>query len=286
MAETVAEQVQGDQGVDPGRLDPAPAAILLLTGDDPVGAAAQCGAAHRPHRPGPLATALEHVQDAVQPAESEFPAGPVRGLSRLAGPVARLILAGCPDLVQAEGEGPDRPERAHHGQRHDRLPRPAGPVVHIKREPGGQVHHFGRHDRQVVPRPLAEEGEPDPGEHPRGGDAAARADPLGCPGHVGCAGQMPRQPQGNVGLDGGGQVTGSAEIVGPGSVGPLLGGDPPAGGGGLLLRPDAEELTQEQVLSVHRDVGFQLPLPPALVMLEAEQVVTGAGQRGLRAGER
>src|ERR1039458_7439388 len=217
MVEPIAEQVEADQGVDPGRLDPAPAAVLLLPGDDPVSAAAQGGTAHRPYRPGPLAVTLEHLQDPVQPAEGELPTGPVRGLRRLAGPVTWLILARLPDLVQAEGEGPDRAERAHHGQRPDRLP---------------------------------------------------------------------RQPQGDVGLDGRRQVTGAAEEVGPGSVGPLLGGDPPAGRSGLLLRADAEELTEQQVLSVHRDVGFQLPLPPALLILEAEQVVASAGQRGLRAGER
>src|ERR1039458_1305910 len=97
MVEPVAEQVQGDQRVHPGRLDPAPAAVLLLPGDDPVGAAAQRGAPQRPSRPGPLAVPFEHVQNPVQPAEGELPTGPVRGLSRLAGPATWAILARRPD---------------------------------------------------------------------------------------------------------------------------------------------------------------------------------------------
>ena len=184
MVDPVTQQVQRDQRVHPGRLDPAPAAVLLLPGDDPVGAAAQRRPAHRPHRPGPLAEPLEHVQAPVEAAEHQLPAGPVRGLSRLAGRVPWFALGRNPDLVQAEGEGPDRPERTHHGQRHDRLPRPAGPVVNIKREPGRQVDHFGWHHRQVVPGPLAEQGQPDPGEHPGGRDAAAGPDPFRRAGHV------------------------------------------------------------------------------------------------------
>jgi hypothetical protein len=97
---------------------------------------------------------------------------------------------------------------------------------------------------------------------------------------------MPGEPQRDVGLDRRGQVTRPAEEIGPGSVAALLGCDPPARGGRLLVRADAKELAQQQVLGVHRDVGLQLPLPPALLMLEAEQVVAGTGQCGLRAGER
>jgi hypothetical protein len=97
---------------------------------------------------------------------------------------------------------------------------------------------------------------------------------------------MPGEPQRDVGLDRRGQVTRPAEEIGPGSVGTLPGCDPAARGRRLLVGADAEELPQQQVLSVHRDVGLQLPLPPALLMLEAEQVVAGAGQGGLRAGER
>ena len=55
---------------------------------------------------------------------------------------------------------------------------------------------------------------------------------------------------------------------------------------GLLRGPDAEELAEQQVLGVHGDVGLQLALPPALAVLEAEQVAGRAVQRRRRRGGR
>src|SRR5438552_1078442 len=66
MVEVVAEQVHRHQRVHPGRLDAAPAAVLLLPGDDPLGAAAQRSAPHRLHR----AVAMKGL---VQGVEEEGP---------------------------------------------------------------------------------------------------------------------------------------------------------------------------------------------------------------------
>jgi hypothetical protein len=95
---------------------------------------------------------------------------------------------------------------------------------------------------------------------------------------------VPSEPQRDVGLDRGGQVTGPAVEVGPGAVLALLGRDPPRRRLGLLAGADPEEFAQQQVLGVHGDVGLEFALPPALIVLEAEQVVAGAGKRLRRGG--
>src|SRR5256884_1389697 len=53
----------------------------------------------------------------------------------------------------------------------------------------------------------------------------------------------------------------------------------------LLIGADAEELAQQQVLGVHRDVGLELSLPPALGVLQTQQVVGGGLQADGRGGE-
>src|SRR6266576_3814318 len=79
------------------------------------------------------------------------------------------------------------------------------------------------------------------------------------------------------------RVAGPAVEVGPGAVLALLGRDPARRRLGLLTGADLQEFPQQHVLGVHGDVGLALALPPALPVLEAEQVVAGAGQ-GLRRG--
>ena len=187
-------------------------------------------------------------------------------------------------LGQPERKRADGLDRPHDGQRHDRLPGPAGPVGDVQREPAGQVDQLGRHDRQVVPGPLAEQGQPDPGEHPGGGDAAAVADPARGLGHVVGVGRVAGQPQGHVGLDRGGQLGLAVVGVGPGAVGALLRPDPAGGGVGQLGGADAQELAQQQVLGLDRDVGLQLALPPALLVLQVEQVTCGPAQGRSRGG--
>src|SRR4029453_17615895 len=46
----------------------------------------------------------------------------------------------------------------------------------------------------------------------------------------------------------------------------------------LIWPQDAEEPAQEQVLGVHGHVRLELALPPALLVLEAAQMVDGGGE--------
>jgi hypothetical protein len=276
MVEAVAEQVQRDQRVDPGRLDAAPAAVPLLPRDDPLSAPAHGGRPDRAGRGQAAEVPVVAVQDPVQPAEHGRPAVP----ARRAGP-RRLTRRRHLKLVKVNRPGPDRAQRADDGQRHDGLAGPARPVVHVEREPGRKVDHLRRHDRQLVPRPLAEQGQPDAGEHPGGRDPAGGPDPARGAGHVVGAGVVAGQPQRDVGLDGGGQVGVAAAEVGPRPVLALAGPDPAGGGRGLARRPHAEELAQQEILGVHGDVGLQFALPPALLVLQPEQVVHRLVQRPL-----
>src|SRR5580693_7381488 len=63
MLDLVAEQVQRHQRVHPGRLDAAPAAVPLLPGDDPLGAAPQRGPADGLDRACRAVTMQRLVQD-------------------------------------------------------------------------------------------------------------------------------------------------------------------------------------------------------------------------------
>ena len=275
VVEVVAEQVQRHQRVHPGRLDAAPAAVLLLPGDHPLGAAAQRGPAHRLHRPVVVKGLVQGVEEA----------GPrVRGAGRAAyGPRVEVAeRAGSPamgaaglELVDGDSDGPRGTERLDHGQRDDRLPRPAAPVVDVEREPGRQVDQLGRDDRQVVPRPQAGQGQPDPGEHAGRLDAALLGDPVPGQLHVRRVRLVAGQPQSQVGLHRGGQVGGAAVEVGPGTVVSLLGPDPAARGRDHGVVVQAEELAQQQVLGVHGHVGLELALPPPVGVLQAEQMVAG-----------
>ena len=109
-----------------------------------------------------------------------------------------------------------------------------------------------------------------------------RADELGRRAHVLGLGRVAGQPQRPVGLDRRRQVAGAAVEVRPGAVGALLGADPGGRALGLVGAADAEELAQEHVLGVHRDVRLQLPPPPAPLVLEREQMLARALQRHLR----
>ena len=290
VVELVAEQVQRHQRVHPGRLDAAPAAVLLLPGDDPLGAAAQRGPPNRLYRSvkerraaaeGPVET----VQGRVEAVEE---AGPrVRGAGRAAyGPRVEVaaraggaaVRAAGLQLVDGDADGPGGAERLDHGERDDGLPGPAAPVVDVEREPGRQVDQLGRDDRQVVPRPQAGQGQPDPGEHAARLDAALLDDPVAGQLHVRRVRLVAGQPQRQVRLHRGGQVGRAAVEVGPGAVVPLLGPDPAARRRDHGIVVQAEELAQQQVLGVHGHVGLEFALPPPLGVLQAEQVVPGSLQ--------
>ena len=261
VVEVVAEQVQRHQGVHPGRLDAAPAAVTLLPGDDPLRAAAQGRAPYRLYRP-------VKVQGLIEGGEGLRPG--VRGR-------AARGHAGF-QLVDGERQGAGRAERLDHGQGHDGLPRPAAPVVDVEREPGRQVDQLGRDDRQVVPRPQAGKRQPDPGEHAGRLDPALVTDPGAGLFHVRRVRLVAGQPQRQVSLDGGGQVARPAVEVGPGAVVPLLGPDPARCRRDHGLVVQAEELAQQQVLGVHGHVGLELALPPSVGVLQPERVITSPFQ--------
>ncbi len=274
VAEVVAEQVQGDHRVDGRRLDAAPAAVVLLPLDDPPARGGHGGPAQGAG--GDLAV---RVQGAVQPLEGAVPArqGGEAGAGRRIGRVGV-------QLVQGERGGAHRALGGDDGERNDGLPGPAAEVVDVQRGPRRQEDQLGRQLGEPVPGPPAEEGEPDPGEDPGLGDAALGADPVGGAGHVRGVGAVPGEPQRDVRLDGGGEVGRAAVEGGPGAVLALFAADEEGGGAGGGLVTDAEELAEQQVLGVHRDVGVEVPLPPALGALEAQEVVGGAGPGPLRGG--
>ena len=234
VVEAVAEQVQRDQRVDPRRLDAAPAAVLLLPRDDPLGAPAHRGRAGRPRAGASRACRSYRVQHPVEPRERRWPAEPA-----IRSPGVRLAAsadAGARSSSRPNGSG--RTGRSEPTMVSGTIVwrGPARPVVDVQREPGGQVDQLGRHDRQVVPGPLAEQRQPDAGEHPGRLDAAAVADPGRRRRHVRGVGRVAGQPQRHVRLDRGGQVAVAAAEVRPGAVGALAGPDPPGRRRGLLRR--------------------------------------------------
>ena len=178
VIERVAHRAQSEDGVDPGRLDTAPAAVGFLTVEQPA-----LGLGERATLEGADVVAIEEAQGAVDRHERAFPGEPLaRRRDREAGAVA----------------GP-RPELGHGGagrqarrgaQRHDhrdpddRRPRPGGEFVEVDRKPAGQEVEPGRHGGQTLPVVLAEQGEPDFGEDAGGGDAALLDDPFAGALHV------------------------------------------------------------------------------------------------------
>ena len=110
-------------------------------------------------------------------------------------------------------------------------------------------------------------------------DAAEVADELRGPAHVRGVCRVAREPQRDVRLDGRRQVRGAAVEGRPGSVLALLRADPACGRVLLLGREDAEEVADEEILGVDRHVRLQLALPPAVRVLEREQVPAAARER-------
>ena len=119
-------------------------------------------------------------------------------------------------LVDPERQRAHRAVGGHHGERHDRLARPAGEVVDVERHRPRQQHHLRRRRRQLVPRPQPEQRQPEAGEHTRRLDRRR------------CRARTPRRPrmcvasrlvtgeaQRDVGLDGRRQVAGTAVRTSP-----------------------------------------------------------------------
>lgn len=267
--------MQGDDGVHGGRLNAAPAAVVLLAFDDPAG-----GRVHGDPAQSARGDPVVDVERLVEALEDAVPAG---GGGGPAGRV-RVVRIGV-QFVQGEGRGTHRPLRGDDGERHDGLAGPAAEVVDVERDPLGEEHQLGREFRQVVPFPPAEEGQPDPGEDTARRDAALLPDPSCGAGHVRFVRAVPRQTQRHVRLDGGGEVPGAAVEGGPGAVGELFTADEAArrpDRGGIL---DSEELPEQEVLGVHGHVGGEVSLPPALLVLSAEEVLHRAFRGPPRGGQ-
>ena len=271
MVERVALQMQRDQRVHPGRLDPAPAAVGFLAPEDPLGREAKRETAQPAQRP-----ALVAMQRAVEPLEAAGPAAQ-RSPRRRGRPAAQL--------ARREGQRADGAMRRDDRERHDRLTRPAAEVVHVERKPARQHDDLGRERRERVPRPEAEQRQPDPGEDARALDPAELAHDPGGALHVRGRDGVSGEPQGDVGLDRRRELRGAAEEGRPGSVGALLRADPIRGALRLALPANPEELAQQEILGVHRDVGRELALPEAALVLEREQPVARARQRLLGFGD-
>ncbi len=281
MIEVVAEQAQRDDRVDGGRLDSAEAAVRLLPGDDPAFRGAQGVAAQWPDR-----VAVVAVQRRVQPEEEGLRrARPAASQEPQRGAQAPRVAGGGDgdhggaQLVQVERRRQLGALRRDDRQRDDGLAGTGGERVDVQRCLGRQEHDLGRQDRQLLPAPPAEQRQPDPGEHPRRRDAAALADPRGAAPHRLVVGGVTGEPQGDVGLDRGGQLPGAAEERRPGAVVETPGANVLRGGLGLLGGADTEELPQQEVLGVHRRVGLQVELPPSVGVLKGEQMFGGPPDR-------
>ena len=265
VVERVAERVEGRDRPHPGRLDAAPRAVRLLSMDDPFG-----GAPARLPAQAPVGMAFVCVQQFVDPFEPALPRR--ERMSRLPGETAL-------DLIERDAERMHRPERSHDREGDDGLPRPAGPVVHIEREPGREEDQLGREGRQLVPRPDAEQRQPQPGEHASAFDPSTVEDELPRGAHVRCVRRIAGQSKGRVGLDRGREVPGPPVEIRPRAVVALLRADPGRGRDEFVVAQHVEELPEEQVLGVHGHVGFELALPPPSLVLQGDQVVASSNER-------
>ena len=188
------------------------------------------------------------------------------------------------ELVERELDPSHRPVCPHHRQSDDRLPSPAGEVVDVQRKSRRQEDELRRKCRYFRPGVEPEEREPDVCEH------AHRVEPAGFPNerrraaHVLGVGRIARQAKGDIRLDGGREVGSPSLEIGPATVVMLLGADPVRAQPGSPGLPDSEELPQEHVLGIHRDVRLKLALPPSLGALEREEVVASTPHRLLRGG--
>src|SRR5262249_20080895 len=126
--------------------------------------------------------------------------------------------------------------------------------------------------------PRAEQREPEPREDPGALDAAVLEDEGAGLLKVRGVSGVSRQAQRHVRLDRRREVGRPAVEVGPRAVVALLRTDPRRGARRLLGREHAEELAQQEVLGVHRDVGVEDALPPPVRILYGEEGVTASGE--------
>ena len=269
VVEPVAERVQRDDRPHPRRLDPAPRAVRLLPLDDPA-----LGRAERtpPERRDRLV--LVAVQPAVECRE--------RSRDRLA---RRLDRHARSQLADAERDADARLERRRDRERDERLPRPAAERVDRERRARGQEDLLRRERRHVLPRPQREQRQPHAGEDAGPFHSPEVADQLRRAAHVLGVLAVAGEPERDVRLDRRREVCRAAEEGRPAPVVALLRADPARGRRPLLRGQDAEVVADEEILGVDRHVGLELALPPAVGMLEREQVRGAARERLLRGVE-
>ena len=249
----------------------------LLVGHDPPFGPRQRGPAEEPDGP-----ALVAVQQPVEQGEAPAPGG-----QRCLGATALT----APELVDPDVDPPHRPVVRHDAQGDHRLAGPACEVIDVEREPPRQEHKLGREHRELLPRPQAEEGQPDACEDPGRLDPTGGEHILGRPKHVRRVGGVAGQAEGQVGLDRGRELRWATIEVGPRAVVALVGPDPLRAGRRLLFGSDAEELAEQEILRVHRHVGLELALPVARGLLHgqegiARRVEALAGRPRLASGHR
>ena len=125
-----------------------------------AGARSSAGrAAQRLATQAPVRTPLVGLEHAVEPREAPRP-----GATDAAGRRGRR--ARRPAARRAEAQVAPRPVGRDHGEGHDRLTRPAAPVVDVQGHPRRQEDELGGQRRQFVPGPIAEQREPELGEDP------------------------------------------------------------------------------------------------------------------------
>ena len=171
ILEAVPHGVERHQRVHPWRLDTAPAPVGLLVGEDPLFGDPARALPERLHR--------QPVVDAKRA---------VHGKEEAIDVVARRTGLGAFDVKLVEtrglGDGADGAIVHQQQERDDRAACPGRKPIDAERSLGRQEHQLRRHDGQIVPAPLAEQGQPDAREGPGRGDAAARADELSRARHV------------------------------------------------------------------------------------------------------
>ena len=274
VIERVAAQREGEERVDPRRLDPAPRAVGFLAVEDPALGGRQGRPPQGPERPAVVA--CQHAVEHPEPAFGRPRRGPL--------PWRRRTV----QLGQAERQRMHGSRGGDDRQRHDGLAGPAREVVHVQRARRREEEHLRRQRGEHRPVPLAEECEPDPGEDAGAFDAARVAHERHGFLHVVGVDGIPGQAQRGVGLDGGREIGRAFVERRPGAVGALPGTDPVGGAPRDRLGADPEELPEEQILRVHGDVGLELALPPTGRILAREERVPAPGERGsdVEAGDR
>ena len=122
------------------------------------------------------------------------------------------------------------------------------------------------------------------GEHPRPLESSGLTRERGGGEHVLGPRIIAGEAECHIRLDRRRQVAGAFEELTPGAVVVLLRADPVRRARRRRGVSDAEELSEQEVLGVHRHVRLELTFPPSLRSLEGYEVVAGTRQRPIGTG--